>query len=304
MKCILAIPMFLANAKIFKNRLVITSGDLSNSYSTYGIPEREKLPVFQRGSKIYQTIPPHTNQGMKVTVYCSFSPEINIERELTRKLQNLSKMAHIDSYGVLMGETECLKRIELHTFRKFKPKSVSALVNEPPCSYSKIINLAHRNQIGMKGPYSNLAPAASNNVRVVRMDKPIPVREVIHDGLYLVETTATYQLALAWYFGFLHLFRRNSYSNQWYPLTKIGLERENGKTLYAIIMKNIFPGILNIKKNIPSQKAELGQGQDLMSGYAETEGKRITEMPSKSLVWLHANGELGIYGTTKMGKII
>ncbi|CCU76186.1 unnamed protein product [Blumeria hordei] len=293
MKCILAIPMFLANAKIFKNRLIITSGDQLNSYSTYGIPASVKLPVFQRGSKIYQTQPPHTSHGMQVTAYCSFSPEVNIKKELTKGLQSLSKMAHTDSYGVLMGEPECLQRIELHIYRKYKHKSMSALVKETQCSYRTLINLAHRHQIGMTGPYSNLAPPAQNNVRVIKMDKPIPVNEVVDEGLYLVGTTTTHQLALAWYFGFLHLFRRNSYSTQWYPLTKIGLERENGETLYAVIMKTFFPEILEIKRKIQSQTAGSSQAHKLMPGYMETEGKNIMAMPSKSLNLLPADGELG-----------
>ncbi|SZF02866.1 unnamed protein product [Blumeria hordei] len=249
MQCAIAFLLLSAKNPDNMDRLVVTQFETNApSYGVYELTTSRTFPhpgLIDRHDVIWESA---MKYGTNIMSYCSESLQSHeIVDRITSGMTDITARAHLHWNENLEAETECYRSLTFVNYpgEQIDDNKMSRLKSRmnSKCTNQVILNLAFSGMIAVDGQYRNYAPPKADQPVVVTLDEPMKLRSLLLNGELIKGTKTTFgQEALAWYQGHLHLFKRNSNSNAWMPVTTIGHENYNGWLIVNFINAN-FPEI-------------------------------------------------------------
>ncbi|CAD6506131.1 BgTH12-07061 [Blumeria graminis f. sp. triticale] len=282
----------LLGAKVRQpEHLVLTApGGMYGLYGTYNLKPRQGYPSFDENSGIYSTQTPSKEEGMRFFAYCShYLGEDTIFQKLREKLNKPEHAPHLDVQDKGRTHGECLKIIESMSQPATKIPGVKEVAKRTACSQKMIISLAYRNQIYLQGLHSRYAPESKSMKTIVNADIPLSVSRVTETGMFMVNAGKTGQKGLAWYFGYLHLFQRDSPRKPWYIVTRVGREAQNGALLSKFLIQHVMPQLHVLSQKTDFSATKFNNEAEVLA-QMQIEGRKVREVPSTSLKILRFAG--------------
>ncbi|CAD6500484.1 BgTH12-07660 [Blumeria graminis f. sp. triticale] len=238
-------------------RLLILGSDQSRSfYGAYKNPTPGMFPVANSQLHITTTLNKNIYMGTNFKAYCSAS---NSALEIAKSLVHSESMKTISHQNFISTNTRdqnCLKQIKQLSIQghNSEPISAASLVSSGVCTNGNIINLAYRSLISVSGTFHQFAPSKPRVNQQVNMDQAIDFKEIVRiEQVYAIWTERNTKYILVWYFGYLHVFKRQFNNTVWLPVTKIGEEKNNGA-----IIENYIRRHTNVLKTLDGQIRSLG----------------------------------------------
>ncbi|CAD6500470.1 BgTH12-07646 [Blumeria graminis f. sp. triticale] len=211
--------------------VLLADGTKESFYGAYNVLYTNEFPRVQAGNDIFTTAMQKGIIPTKSLAYCSptLSP-IQIVKILENNLIE----------GVLSAQI-CLNAIrkELNSMNTGGSTQTQILHQKDTCLSSDIIGLAFRGDISVSGIYASFAPL-NLGVPKVKFKRSLYLENLITEHqIFAAWEKEHLQMVLIWYFGQLHLFKRNRGNKMWWPVTKIGAEEMNGEIILDFLRNRL-----------------------------------------------------------------
>ncbi|CCU76505.1 unnamed protein product [Blumeria hordei] len=238
-------------------RLLILGSDQSKSfYGAYQNPTPGMFPVANPQLHITMTLNKTIYKGTNLRAYCSASRSaFDIAKSLVHP-ESMNTISHQNFISTRVKDQNCMKQIKQLSNQEHnsEPISAASLVSSGICINGNIINLAYRSLISVSGTFHQFAPSKPHAKKMVNMDQPINFKDIARiEQVYAMWTESNTKYILVWYFGYLHVFKRQFKSTVWLPVTKIGEEKKNGA-----IIENYIRRYTNVLKKLDGHIGSLG----------------------------------------------
>ncbi|VDB93117.1 BgtA-20524 [Blumeria graminis f. sp. tritici] len=250
MHCAIAFLMYMANSPLQMDRLVVTTEQRDvASYHVYDYHSHGEFPNQKKIDQFIKTPKRLREPGTYFMSYCSnLFTSHQIAYIITQKLKNITKKAHIAFSYSRNAEKECLKYLPIKSHKNVnawrKIKSKLMLKVKRKCPNDMIVSLAYQGIFAVDGKYKEFFPPDKKQPDILTINGSMQMKSLVANGeFFLGQMTVFGQEALAWYQGHLHLFKRNSKTAAWFPVTVIGSESNNGWIITNFILRE-YPGIL------------------------------------------------------------
>ncbi|VDB93593.1 Bgt-20263 [Blumeria graminis f. sp. tritici] len=138
------------------------------------------------------------------------------------------------------------------------------------CTPKTISYLAYTGSISVIGNYQHFYPRREHRAQTpIIIDEKFSLSQLADNGQIFRRTDwDDTSVALAWYQGYLHLFK--SGPNGWYPLTKIGHEEENGPFILMYMLginPNVWDSDHHLSLRINNKLSELKDAREFKHYY-------------------------------------
>ncbi|SZF04061.1 unnamed protein product [Blumeria hordei] len=258
--CVLAFLVTIQDHSLFRNRMVLVGNEEVANYGIYKMLPEQRFPK-PNSSSILMAQYRESQEYTMITSYCSPFLDMNsIINDITSGLMKMTEPADLDFEGNNVVYNYCLYRIRngFHLFSKVPTLSMAQFTARNKCPASIIARLASESYLRVTGKYKCFAPYESNAETIMIADSPVDLSEEIWKSeMFIGEFKGGRLLALAWYQGHLHIFRKKKYKlYQWYLVTKVGNEMNNGKLIYDFIFQEV-EAVRNMKSLLETENPTL-----------------------------------------------
>ncbi|SZF04135.1 unnamed protein product [Blumeria hordei] len=224
--------------------MVVTgTGPQSSYYGVYRAPHDNEFPVPSPNLGIHMSPSKIYKPGLHAVVYCSIINDYtHIIQVITRNVVEINHNPEILDNEHSEHEKNCLDLITKNYYLNPGANYISSL-SEDVCNHQHLANLAFRKQINVTGKFACFVPPSNKQNPCITADIPIKLEQFLAgNSLFMEPTGKLPNLALGWFQGHLHLFLRTTSTtthNNWYPRTKIGLEKRSGSLISDYIRYSV-----------------------------------------------------------------
>ncbi|SZF06111.1 unnamed protein product [Blumeria hordei] len=293
MACIVAFLLTASTNFQPSNHLVLVTSDISD-YSYRVFPHQGN--EFPRADGIIMSTSSIDGTRTSTAVYCSiFLGSQGIITMITKFPMLQTNLV----YETIIPEPEqlqtCWENIK-DTVKKLRGVRVKySELEQTICAPKTISYLAYTGSVLVIGDYQHFFPRReSRALRPIIVSERFSLDQLIENGQIFRRTDWDKEsIALAWYQGYLHLFEARL--NGWYPLTKTGLESQNGRMILMYMLGTdleIWNSYGRLSTRINNQLRKLkGDGEFEIfynrlwdPGYLHTSGKQLDLAKLQSFV--------------------
>ncbi|CCU75522.1 Bgh specific peptide [Blumeria hordei DH14] len=228
----------------YSNRLVILGNQLSDSfYGVYQISSQGYFPDIDTEYGITSTNVQISGDGTYIKAYCS--PDISALKIIEKVVYNLYEIRSPSLQNdkeVLAKKDACYNAINTAASEdKYKfALSASRLRDKQTCSIRDIISLAYDGSVSVDGNRKYYAPNNKNAKIRIDMDDYVDIiGDISRDHIYGNPEDKKRKTILAWYFGHLHVFELPKRISSWWPITNIGMTKENGALIEKFLRDHV-----------------------------------------------------------------
>ncbi|EPQ61858.1 BgtAc-30796 [Blumeria graminis f. sp. tritici] len=267
--------------------MVVTgTGPQSSYYGVYSAPHDNEFPVPSPHLGIHMSPSKIYKPGLHAVVYCSIINDyMDVIQVITRNLVEINHDPEILDNEHSEHEKNCLDFIRRNYNLNPGANYISKL-SEDVCNHQYLANLAFRKEINVIGEFACFVPPSNKQTLYITADVPIKLEQFLAgNSLFMEPMGKLTNLALGWFQGHLHLFLRASSittHNNWYPRTKIGLEKRSG----SLISDYIRYSVPEIEKFVDTMEEFQSIREDFdisTEGSSRTEAKYKYRFPFEAI---------------------
>ncbi|CCU75772.1 unnamed protein product [Blumeria hordei] len=227
-------------------RLVLVAEDTEESfYGDFEAPNNNNFPKMSGDYDIFMTKEQVRYEDTRFQAYCSptLSP-MQIAATIQDQLGPRVKFQYpkLNNNRALSSEN-CLSHIytELEGVKKGASSQTQVITQSSICSNSDIIGLAFQGNISVSGVYYPYAPSNGKNVPQVAFSGHLDLQDLVRENhIYTAhEKKKQIHMVLVWYFGQLHIFRKDGMNKLWWPVTEIGSTKHNGAIIINFLRHSL-----------------------------------------------------------------
>ncbi|EPQ65732.1 BgtE-5708 [Blumeria graminis f. sp. tritici] len=247
--CILAFILDIPGTLVQRRRMVLVGEEPQKNYFTYKVPWPSSFPK-PKNNKIFISHYTGSDNNQLLASYCSLY--FNMPEIIGQVAYGLSAMDNSSKLRFSKKDEmyyTCKKYIT-HKWKEFNargsPKAVNVgiflVLQKNKCTTSTISRLAFEEEISVIGKHNCFAPPSNTIISgkpIVDASWRLIIEEEIHQSKAMMGKNLKNTYAIAWYQGYLHIFRRvHGNHNSWSLVTSIGKEINNGKLIYDFIVQS------------------------------------------------------------------
>lgn len=225
-------------------RLVLLAEETKQSfYGDFETQDYNDFPKIIGEYDIFKTKEQVSRENTRFQAYCSPTlSSMQIAAIIQEQLGPRVKFQYPKLNNRALSSENCLSHIytELEGVQKGASSQTQVITQSSICSNSDIIGLAFQGDISVSGVYYPYAPSNGQNVPQVAFSGPLDLQNLVQEGqIYAAWEKYNSQMVLVWYFGQLHLFRRDGINKLWWPVTEIGSTEHNGAIIINFLRHNL-----------------------------------------------------------------
>ncbi|CCU79597.1 unnamed protein product [Blumeria hordei] len=256
--CAFAFLLDIPGTLVQRRRMVLVGDDLQKNYFTYKVPWPSSFPQ-PKNNKIFISIYTGSDKNQLLASYCSVylktSAIIGQVAYGLLEMNNPSKLRFSKKdkmyYTCKKYITDQWKEFNSRGSPKQLKIGLYLVLYKNKCTTSTISRLAFEEEISVIGKHKCFAPPANTILRgkpIIDASWRLTMEEEVYQAKALMGKNSKNTYAIAWYQGYLHLFRRVPQKpDSWSLVTSIGKEINNGKLIYDFIVQSFNQIKINVK---------------------------------------------------------